>query len=167
MPCTARTISAVVKETVGVASREGHERGSPFCAEFPLVPTSFCILGLCYLFFLNRKVLVAKAQKRGSGRGLVEVGRQRISETHLKQTSWNNNFLLKSSNFFRNSKCRLPAAAALGRVCQQQPCRVTKQFFPTKEKMHPIKVQKQPEARSGSAFPPPTFPPPSDSRLRL
>ena len=33
--------------------------------------------------------------------------------------------------------------------------------------MHPIKVQKQPEARSGSAFPPPTFPPPSDSRLRL
>ena len=86
-----------------------------------------------FFFFLNRKVLVAKAQKRGSGRGLVEVGRQRISETHLKQTSWNNNFILKSSNFFRNSKCRLPAAAALGRVCQQQPCILTSIFFPSDE----------------------------------
>ncbi|XP_055270849.1 uncharacterized protein LOC129548330 [Moschus berezovskii] len=28
--------------------------------------------------------------------------------------------------------------------------------------MHPIKVQKQPGARSGSAFPPPAFPPPPD-----
>ena len=56
-----------------------------------------------YLLFLDRKVLVGKAQKRGSGRGLVEAGRQRISETHLKQTSWNN-FILKSINFFPEFK---------------------------------------------------------------